>query len=52
MVHIRAILEIRNRVNKLMEADVGKYSKIINIRLSSVVDPDSLNQGPDPDPGF
>ncbi len=25
-----------------MEAHVGKYSKIINIRLSSVVDPDSI----------
>ncbi len=31
----RAKLGIRNRVNKLMEAHVGKYSKIINIRLSS-----------------
>ncbi len=33
-----------------MEAHVGKYSKILIIRLSSVVDPVSLN--PDPDPSF
>ncbi len=33
-----------------MEAHVGKYRKIIKIRLSIFVDPDSLN--PDPDPGL